>query len=99
MRRGKRLAPRSEKGKAKAEAWRDVRMEVLARDRYTCQVGIPGKCKEAAGDVHHVRNRSQLGPDDPDNLISACRPCHTYVTEHPRVAKQMGWTVGVPLAE
>lgn len=70
-------------------------MAVLQRDRYTCQVGIPGKCKAAASEVHHVRNRSQGGADHPDNLLSVCRPCHHYVTTHPRISKQLGWTEGL----
>jgi hypothetical protein len=33
-------------------------------------------------DPHHIRRRSQGGPDTPENLVSLCRAHHSWVHEH-----------------
>lgn len=51
-----------------------IRMQVLERDNYTCQI-----CK-AVGDsklhVHHVLKRTEGGTDHLDNLLTVCNKCH-----------------------
>jgi hypothetical protein len=42
---------------------------VAVRDRFRCQ--IPG-CTVRGGSGHHLRFRSQLGPDEPWNLLFLC---------------------------
>jgi hypothetical protein len=95
MRRGKRLKPRSEKAAAGHETLRDARMEVRARSGGLCELRIPGQCREFASEAHHVRNRSQGGGHTADNLLDTCRGCHDYVTTHPALARQLGYTEGL----
>jgi hypothetical protein len=59
---------------ASLEAWREIRAEILARARWTCQAcGLPTYRLE----VHHIQKRAQGGSDfDRDRLIALCRPCH-----------------------
>jgi 5-methylcytosine-specific restriction endonuclease McrA len=59
---------------ASLEAWREIRIQILARARWRCQAcGLPTHRLE----VHHIRKRAQGGSDfDRDRLIALCRDCH-----------------------
>ena len=66
--------------------WDTLRKDILERDDYTCQRCFhrSGPHKDDEGRVlqaHHVRKKSEGGSDDPDNLITLCRPCHGV--QHP----------------
>ena len=54
------------------EQYRTLRNEALKRDGWRCQ--NCGSLKELQ--VHHVKARSALGDDMPDNLITLCMTCH-----------------------
>jgi len=69
--------------------WQQLRLVILRRDGYRCQL-----CKAAgritpARDVDHIENRAAWirthgtaeGLDNPGNLQSLCRPCHVAKTE------------------
>jgi 5-methylcytosine-specific restriction endonuclease McrA len=54
------------------EAYKRLRLEVLARDRWQCQFcGKPTNLE-----VHHQQSRARGGKDQIDNLISVCSSCH-----------------------
>jgi 5-methylcytosine-specific restriction endonuclease McrA len=55
-------------------AWRKIRLVVLNRDRWICQLGLEG-CTGKANEVHHLRSRSDVG-DDPQHLVASCRSCN-----------------------
>jgi len=59
---------------ASLEAWREIRVQILARARWRCQAcGLPTYRLE----VHHIRKRAQGGSDfDLDRLVALCAPCH-----------------------
>ena len=64
------------------KAWQRVRLRVLDRDGWTCQLRGPG-CTLVAGTVDHIRALSEGGdPYDPANLRAACRHCN-YSRHHP----------------
>ena len=77
---------------ASLEQWREIRAQVLARARWTCQAcGVRTRL-----DVHHVTKRTQGGSDfDLDRLIALCRDCHAR-TDAPF---RQGRLVITPLAE
>lgn len=66
--------------------WQTLRRKILERDDYTCK-----RCGHKSGpyadddgrvlQAHHIHKRSEGGSDDPDNLITLCRPCHGV--QHP----------------
>lgn len=56
-------------------AWRRVRLGVLIRDGYQCQIALPGVCTGTATQVHHTVGRSVSG-DDPRYLVASCRDCN-----------------------
>jgi 5-methylcytosine-specific restriction protein A len=58
--------------------WRELRLEVLARDDWTCRLRIAGVCTDRATTVDHVIP-IRAWPDGelvPSNLLAACRPCN-----------------------
>jgi 5-methylcytosine-specific restriction protein A len=55
--------------------WRKLRLAVLKRDGWRCQLLLPG-CTGRAQAVDHVKAREDGGADDPANLRSTCLPCH-----------------------
>ena len=49
------------------------------------------RCGRLADDLHEVLSRARGGSiADPENCRPLCRPCHTWVTEHPVEAKSEG---------
>jgi 5-methylcytosine-specific restriction protein A len=58
--------------------WRRVRLAVLARDQYLCQIRT--HCGgELATEVDHIRPVSEYpeGRLDPENLQAACKSCNS----------------------
>ena len=45
-----------------------------------------------ATDVHEILTRARGGSiTDLNNLAVLCRPCHSWITEHPKEAHEQGW--------
>lgn len=59
-------------------AWRKTRKPVLDRDRWRCQLRIPGICATIADCVHHTGDRRVTG-DNPAYLVASCTPCNLHV--------------------
>jgi 5-methylcytosine-specific restriction enzyme A len=62
---------RDTRRRGSTSAWRKLRDQVLARDRYACR-----ECGGPAVAVHHVVLRSAGGRDEAGNLRSLCDRCH-----------------------
>lgn len=60
----------------------------LLLDRPLCQ-----RClRDRSQDIHEVKSRARGGSiTDIDNLVALCRPCHIWVTNNPKEAKEQGW--------
>lgn len=60
--------------------WRRLRDQILARDLFTCQ-----HCQKVFDrhqlEVDHIINQARGGTDDPHNLQTLCKPCHTIKTQ------------------
>lgn len=60
--------------------WGKLREQILLRDNYVCQ-----ECNLSFVDntgflhVHHKQRLVEGGSNDPTNLITVCRSCHTYI--------------------
>jgi 5-methylcytosine-specific restriction protein A len=72
-------------------AWKRVRLAILARDGYRCQIQGP-RCKGTATEVDHILELHAGGaPLHPSNLRAACKSCNSSRgaaygnrTRHPR---------------
>lgn len=62
--------PRIERN-GSTRAWRALRAQVLARDRWTCQL-----CGAPAEHVDHVCPVASGGEDHPSNLRATCADCN-----------------------
>lgn len=51
--------------------WRQVRAQILARDRYRCQ-----HCGQPATHVDHITAKANGGSDHPTNLHTLCEACN-----------------------
>lgn len=59
-------------------AWRRIRLAVLQRDHYQCQLRLSKNCTKIATTVHHIKALEDY-PElalDIDNLTSCCYSCH-----------------------
>jgi 5-methylcytosine-specific restriction protein A len=57
--------------KGSTRSWRKLRAQILARDRYRCQL-----CGGLATHVDHIRPWSAGGSSHPANLQSLCERCN-----------------------
>jgi 5-methylcytosine-specific restriction endonuclease McrA len=61
--------------KLPTQAYEALRLQVLARDGWRCQVC--GRCSNL--EVHHKQFRSRQGSDSEENLITLCNSCHAAI--------------------
>jgi len=60
------------------ENWHEIKLNVVFRDRFTCQMcGKKFKFEEL--DAHHLKPRSEGGTNNIKNLITLCEDCHDVV--------------------
>ncbi len=66
------IGPKPERLRLGPVSYETVRLEVLRRDGWRCQL-----CGAMANlEVHHQQFRSQAGHDSEENLITLCVSCH-----------------------
>jgi len=82
----RRLLPRD--SREMPADWRQIRQSVFERDDFTCRY-----CGARGGKLEcdHVLPRSRGGRDDPDNLVTACKPCNRR--KRTRTPEEMGWSL------
>lgn len=59
--------------------WPRIRLEVLRRDGFQCQLRFSG-CLQKASEVDHIRGVSENGSNEPSNCRAACSRCHATRT-------------------
>lgn len=71
-------------------AWKRIRLQVLKRDNYQCQIHGP-YCTGRATQVDHIVNTAAGGAElDPANLQSACPPCNARKAQQEAAAARTG---------
>ena len=61
--------------------WQRLRLSVLERDGYLCQVCRHNGRLTQATEVDHIVGKANGGDDSLDNLQSLCKPCHKAKTQ------------------
>jgi 5-methylcytosine-specific restriction protein A len=59
--------------------WKKLRLAILERDRWLCQIR-GDRCTVRADTVDHIVPHFRGGPSVPSNLQAACTPCHRQKT-------------------
>lgn len=82
------MRPRSAKTEKIYRTKRRNLVRSLLSERPVCQ-----RCNaDRSHDVHEKKSRARGGSiTDVENLVALCRPCHSWVTEHPKKAHEQGW--------
>lgn len=62
----------------KSTQWRELRLQVLKRDQYTCQSCF---IDNVPLDIHHI-HYDNLGNEPLEDLVAVCRTCHSTIHEH-----------------
>jgi 5-methylcytosine-specific restriction endonuclease McrA len=66
------LGPKKPRVRLDPEAYRQLRLQILSRDGWRCQV-----CGGMSNlEVHHLNPKSRLGSDVAKNLVTLCKRCH-----------------------
>ena len=60
--------------------WQKIRISVLRRDDYLCQICLISDRLQVANEVDHILPKAKGGNDDIDNLQSLCKECHKLKT-------------------
>lgn len=80
------------RSKKRAKLYKDERVPIviaLLTERPTCQ-----RClSNPSQDVHEIKSRARGGSiTDINNLMALCRPCHNWITTHPKEAVEQGFS-------
>lgn len=59
----------------------ELRISVLRRAGYRCEVRRPGCWETVALHPHHRKTKGRGGPDSYENLVVACHWCHTLAPD------------------
>ena len=65
-----------------------MRLRILKRDNFECQIRGPG-CMVVADTVDHIHPKILGGLATPDNLRAACRPCNVAKGTRPDVRRPL----------
>jgi 5-methylcytosine-specific restriction endonuclease McrA len=69
------IRPKQPRVKLDAQAYEQLRMQILERDSWSCQ-----NCgSQQQLQVHLQKRRSHGGSDIEENLITLCEACHLFV--------------------
>ena len=84
-----RIKLKSEKQKALDKAYLLMRKEYMDKNPL-CNVKVSKDCFFNATDIHHMEGRGERTLTQL-TWISTCRPCHTWIHEHPEEARILGF--------
>lgn len=79
----------------RTQAWRSIRLRVLQRDDFVCQIGLPGCTRRATAADHIVELFEGGAPFDMANLQAACRSCNS--AKHMRRLSEAARRASTPL--
>lgn len=80
----------SKKQSANLRQYKKVR-EAYLEDNPNCEAKISG-CSYEATEIHHKKGRIGNLLQDDTNFLAVCRNCHRWIEEHPKEAKELGFS-------
>ena len=90
LRTTKGLSTESVKRERENRLRRKLRAECIGEP---CEAQLEG-CAYTGTDWHERLSRARGGSiTDEQNRVWLCRPCHRYITEHPKWAGENGWSL------
>jgi hypothetical protein len=84
----KRIPSRSPKKIERDKEYSKLRIKFL--DKYPMCHAHLYCCGKLSTDVHHMAGRIGDNYLDITKWLPVCRPCHTWIEEHPKEAREMG---------
>jgi hypothetical protein len=70
---------------------KELRVQLIQERGPECQIGMTVICTGIAQDMHEILSRARGGSiTDPANILLVCRRCHSWITENPNVAAEIG---------
>jgi 5-methylcytosine-specific restriction endonuclease McrA len=70
---------------------KELRNELIRERGPECQIGMTVICTGIAQDMHEILSRARGGSIiDPANILLVCRRCHSWITENPNIAAEIG---------
>lgn len=78
----------SDKQKERLKQYRIVR-DAYMKLHPVCQAQLDC-CTQVATDLHHMKDRCGSNLTDTNYFKAVCRSCHTFITEHSDIAKELG---------
>ena len=89
--RAKPIATRSRKKKEQDKEYSVLRKDFLYY-HHNCQAQLQNICTRHATDVHHKAGRIGKNYLDVNTWLAVCRSCHTWIEEHPKEARELGYS-------
>tara|TARA_R110000822_G_scaffold39105_3_gene107692 strand:- start:186 stop:596 length:411 start_codon:yes stop_codon:yes gene_type:complete len=85
----KPINPKSKKMKSADQAYTILRRKFM-EEKPMCEAALHC-CNTLSTDVHHKKGRGEYHLKV-DTWLSVCRACHTWIEEHPKEAKELGYS-------
>lgn len=81
----------SDKQKELNARYTQMRTDIL-RMRKECEAKVNEYCNNKSETIHHKRGRGKylLAPE---TWLPCCMSCHVYIEQHPKEAKEKGWSM------
>lgn len=86
----KRVNPVSEKRKYLNETYTQMRTDFLRMTK-ECEAKVNEYCTNKPETIHHKRGRGKYFLA-PETWLPCCMLCHVYIEQHPKEAKERGWS-------
>ena len=90
--KAKPIPPRSQK-RSKEERLYSAKRVLYLQEHPMCEMHLPGICTKYATEIHHTGGRVGADLLDKTKWKGGCHACHVWVTDHPKEAIELGFSI------